>query len=100
MDASEYNERLKTTGRNDPCPCGSGKKYKKCHLAVDEAAKHEELAKAAEEREAAAAAADDGADDSSDSGRSSFSHRDEHRHSGKSRGGQDRHVNVPRRGAV
>ena len=22
-------------GRNDPCPCGSGKKYKKCHGAVD-----------------------------------------------------------------
>jgi preprotein translocase subunit SecA len=22
------------TGRNDPCPCGSGKKYKKCHGAV------------------------------------------------------------------
>ena len=22
------------TGRNDPCPCGSGKKYKKCCLAV------------------------------------------------------------------
>jgi preprotein translocase subunit SecA len=22
-----------TTGRNDPCPCGSGKKYKKCHGA-------------------------------------------------------------------
>ncbi|MEK7193402.1 MAG: preprotein translocase subunit SecA [Patescibacteria group bacterium] len=21
----------KTVGRNDPCPCGSGKKYKKCH---------------------------------------------------------------------
>ena len=20
-----------TVGRNDPCPCGSGKKYKKCH---------------------------------------------------------------------
>jgi preprotein translocase subunit SecA len=20
----------KTTGRNDPCPCGSGKKFKKC----------------------------------------------------------------------
>ncbi|MBL0215549.1 MAG: SEC-C domain-containing protein [Myxococcales bacterium] len=19
------------TGRNEPCPCGSGKKYKKCH---------------------------------------------------------------------
>jgi preprotein translocase subunit SecA len=21
----------KKPGRNDPCPCGSGKKYKKCH---------------------------------------------------------------------
>ncbi|MDR2704585.1 MAG: SEC-C domain-containing protein [Planctomycetaceae bacterium] len=19
-------------GRNDPCPCGSGKKYKNCHM--------------------------------------------------------------------
>jgi tetratricopeptide (TPR) repeat protein len=25
-------------GRNDPCPCNSGKKYKKCCLAGDEAA--------------------------------------------------------------
>ncbi len=24
-------------GRNQPCPCGSGRKYKKCHLAADEA---------------------------------------------------------------
>jgi preprotein translocase subunit SecA len=23
----------KNVGRNDPCPCGSGKKYKKCHGA-------------------------------------------------------------------
>ena len=23
------------TGRNEPCPCGSGKKYKQCHLARD-----------------------------------------------------------------
>ena len=22
-------------GRNDPCPCGSGKKYKKCHGSAD-----------------------------------------------------------------
>ena len=22
-------------GRNDPCWCGSGKKYKKCHMASD-----------------------------------------------------------------
>ncbi|MDR1102216.1 MAG: SEC-C domain-containing protein [Tannerella sp.] len=21
----------KRAGRNDPCPCGSGKKYKNCH---------------------------------------------------------------------
>ena len=26
-------------GRNDPCPCGSGKKYKKCCLRKDQAAK-------------------------------------------------------------
>ena len=24
---------LKDVGRNDPCPCGSGQKYKKCHGA-------------------------------------------------------------------
>ncbi|TMQ51512.1 MAG: preprotein translocase subunit SecA [Candidatus Eisenbacteria bacterium] len=23
-------------GRNDPCPCGSGKKYKKCHMLIEE----------------------------------------------------------------
>ena len=23
-----------SVGRNDPCPCGSGKKFKKCHGAV------------------------------------------------------------------
>jgi preprotein translocase subunit SecA len=27
-------------GRNDPCPCGSGKKYKKCHMPIDEGAGH------------------------------------------------------------
>jgi hypothetical protein len=26
-------------GRNDPCPCGSGKKYKRCHLGADEGAR-------------------------------------------------------------
>jgi len=25
------NEQGEKVGRNDPCPCGSGKKYKKCH---------------------------------------------------------------------
>lgn len=36
-------------GRNDPCPCGSGKKYKKCCLAKDEASARQ----AAQERAAA-----------------------------------------------
>jgi SEC-C motif len=27
-----------THGRNTPCWCGSGKKYKKCHLEADRAA--------------------------------------------------------------
>jgi hypothetical protein len=35
---AEARGRLGAAGRNDPCPCGSGKKYKKCHLAADEAA--------------------------------------------------------------
>jgi tetratricopeptide (TPR) repeat protein len=26
-------DALSAVGRNDPCPCGSGKKYKKCHGA-------------------------------------------------------------------
>ena len=27
-----------SVGRNDPCPCGSGKKYKKCHALTEDAA--------------------------------------------------------------
>jgi len=34
-------------GRNDPCHCGSGKKYKQCHLAADEAKERAARAKAA-----------------------------------------------------
>ncbi|HMP42175.1 MAG TPA: SEC-C domain-containing protein, partial [Roseiflexaceae bacterium] len=30
-------------GRNDPCHCGSGKKYKQCHLPIEEAARTEQL---------------------------------------------------------
>ena len=39
-------------GRNDPCPCGSGNKYKKCCLEKDDAART-----AAAKATAAAAAA-------------------------------------------
>ena len=28
---------MSKVGRNDPCPCGSGKKYKKCCMMKDEA---------------------------------------------------------------
>jgi hypothetical protein len=42
-------------GRNDPCHCGSGKKYKQCHLAEDEAKARAERAKATAEAPAPAA---------------------------------------------
>lgn len=29
----EPARRVATAGRNDPCPCGSGKKFKRCHGA-------------------------------------------------------------------
>lgn len=28
---SPVRNALKDIGRNDPCPCGSGRKFKKCH---------------------------------------------------------------------
>jgi len=28
-----FKRDMPKVGRNDPCPCGSGKKYKKCHGA-------------------------------------------------------------------
>lgn len=33
--ASKQAVSGKTVGRNDPCPCGSGKKYKKCCMNKD-----------------------------------------------------------------
>jgi hypothetical protein len=51
-------------GRNDPCHCGSGKKYKKCHEAGDDAKEAAELAalQAKAEAEKAAAAEAEAAD--------------------------------------
>lgn len=48
-------------GRNDPCPCGSGKKYKKCCLDKDQATARAERARTTvlveqQQREAFAAA--------------------------------------------
>ena len=31
IDQQTYKRTEKKVGRNDPCPCGSGKKYKNCH---------------------------------------------------------------------
>jgi hypothetical protein len=33
---------MSKVGRNDLCPCGSGKKYKHCHLPIEEAAQAEQ----------------------------------------------------------
>ncbi len=55
MSDTDYQARLKT-GRNDKCPCGSGKKYKKCHLAEDEASRTTALKALEEEAQARAAA--------------------------------------------
>ena len=30
-----YINPLRHVGRNDPCPCGSGKKFKNCHLVAE-----------------------------------------------------------------
>jgi len=36
--AQTFKREMEKVGRNDPCPCGSGKKYKKCHGSPEEAA--------------------------------------------------------------
>jgi hypothetical protein len=50
-------------GRNDPCHCGSGQKYKKCCLAKDDASRSAELAALAAKAEEAAKAAQAAADE-------------------------------------
>ena len=43
--------RMAKPGRNDPCPCGSGNKYKKCCMPKHEAAEREGLAEAQARRQ-------------------------------------------------
>jgi len=55
---STYTERMTVKarpGRNEPCHCGSGRKYKQCCLEKDEKAASEARAKAAAEAVAAPA---------------------------------------------
>ncbi|MDA3956240.1 SEC-C metal-binding domain-containing protein [Oceanispirochaeta sp.] len=49
MEESDFHNRLKSAGRNDLCPCGSGKKYKKFHMNEDERREHEEFKKREED---------------------------------------------------
>lgn len=62
MALTKYEQRLKSTGRNDTCLCGSGKKYKKCHLQKDEESHNKAVAKAQEA--AARAVAEEGPEES------------------------------------
>lgn len=107
-----YSDRLKHTKRNDPCPCGSGRKYKKCHLEADEAALHaaSKAAQAAAETAAAEAAAAAEADEQGEAKHEagtnkplpSGGERATARQNKPSRGaaGNPRPKNLPRRKAV
>jgi len=44
--ARKTNRRRNKVGRNDKCPCGSGKKYKRCCLGADERRQSAKLATA------------------------------------------------------
>jgi hypothetical protein len=35
LPASNERKEMSKPGRNDPCPCGSGKKYKNCHMLIE-----------------------------------------------------------------
>ena len=40
MDSSGPEKMMNTPNRNEPCPCGSGKKYKKCCLSKSGSVRH------------------------------------------------------------
>lgn len=42
-DKQEASPAKSDIGRNDPCHCGSGKKYKKCCMAKDQASESKSL---------------------------------------------------------
>lgn len=96
MGKDDYKKRLTQTGRNDLCLCGSGKKYKKCHLGEDEASERAESAAVASEREATQA----GTDPDEQNGNKTNKWRNERQKVGRARSGSNTHPNIPRRGAV
>jgi hypothetical protein len=101
MSDNNYDERLKSTGRNDPCLCGSGKKYKKCHLAEDET-KRSAARKALEEQAIARTA--ENAEAEEESSPTDKTKRPVGRHKARSesktRATERKPSNIPRRGAV
>ena len=106
MSDADYEERLTSTGRNDTCPCGSGKKYKKCHLAEDEGTRTAKLKALEEEAMARAKAAKDAEDgegqaDTKGSDKRKRSTKRQKKQSGsKGRASDGKPKNIPRRGAV
>ncbi len=105
MSFEESESRHKTANRNDACPCGSGKKYKKCHWADDEtvisaeAKKREEAAKVALEEENAKAEAEGTTSDASTKAAAKKQNQSGSSLAAKGRA-QVRPTNLPRRGAV
>ena len=99
MAIPDYESRLKNTNRNDSCPCGSGKKYKKCHLSEDEAAQHAAVKQAEEAAAKEAEETGDGSDGEAAAGGPSFVPKDragrQNLKGQSSKGG--RTVNLPRR---
>ena len=103
MADTDYEVRLKTTGRNGRCLCGSGKKYKKCHLAKDEGTRAATLKVLEAEAMAKPKAAKDaeGEADTKDSDKRRRSTKRQKKQSGfEGRASDGKPKNIPRRGAV
>jgi hypothetical protein len=103
MSDSDCEVRLRATRRNDHCPCGSGKKYKKCHLAEDQGTRTAALKAMEEEAKAKAKASKDteGEVDTRGADQSTRSTKRRKNQPGlKGRASDARPKNIPRRGAV
>jgi len=89
----------RTLGRNDRCHCDSGKKYKQCCLAQDEAAAREVRAKQAEADAAEAESEDAPAEDESHERKHKGHQKPTHqpwKRSKQQAGGQQKHT-LPRK---
>ncbi|MBW2454585.1 MAG: SEC-C domain-containing protein [Deltaproteobacteria bacterium] len=104
MSDADYEERLKSTGRNESCPCGSGKKYKKCHLAEDEGKRSAARKALAEEVKARAAKKaeeeEEEADESTTTAGKQSKQRQRSKAGSKAQQTDGKPRNIPRRGAV